>query len=150
MEKHTRPYTCEDPQCNGRTFGNKAGLQRHEREKHSSEKFSCPVRSCPRSSRGFGRKRNLDLHISRRHGSYMTGGVAVTEGPMDEDVEMNSSQPLQSVGGLEVLVTPEGIESLRATLRELEAKKMKLAEDHAKVDTVIDSLKMAMDVVLKK
>jgi len=80
----------------------------------------------------------------------MTGGVAVTEGPMDEDVEMNSSQPLQSVGGLEVLVTPEGIESLRATLRELEAKKMKLAEDHAKVDTVIDSLKMAMDVVLKK
>lgn len=159
MEKHTRPYSCENPQCNGRNFGDKAGLQRHEKEKHRSEKFCCPVGACPRSARGFGRKRNLDLHISRRHRGQMTDGVAVTEGPMNEEVGM-SSDSLNSVGvgrsitdsvrRLELFVAPEGIESLRATLREFEARKTKLAEDHAKVDAVIDSLKKAMEVVLKK
>ena len=89
----------------------------------------------------------------------MTDGVAVTEGPMNEEVGM-SSDSLNSVGvgrsitdsvrRLELFVAPEGIESLRATLREFEARKTKLAEDHAKVDAVIDSLKKAMEVVLKK
>jgi hypothetical protein len=149
MEKHTRPYSCQDPKCNGRSFGDKAGLQRHEKEKHSSEKFCCPVRPCPRSVRGFGRKRNLDLHISRRHRGQMTGGVPVAEGSMVEDAGMNSDSP-DSVGDLELLVAPEGIESLSATLWEFEAKKTKLVEDHAKVDAVIDSLKKAMEVVLRK
>jgi hypothetical protein len=54
-----------------------------------------------------------------------------------------------SVAGVGILVAPPGIESLRATLRELEAKKTELAEGQAKVDAVIDSLKRTMQLVLK-
>ncbi len=160
MDKHTRPYSCQDPQCHGRDFGDKAGLQRHEKEKHGNEKFCCPVRACPRSARGFGRKRNLDLHISSRHQAQKTRVMAVIEETMNEEAGM-SSDPLplgligseessaDIVGGLGLLVAPQSIESLRATLRELEAKKTELAEGQAKVDAVIDSLKRAMQLVSK-
>jgi len=161
MDRHTRPYSCQEPKCHGRDFGDKAGLQRHEKEKHGSEKFCCPVRACPRSVRGFGRKRNLDLHISCRHATQMTGRVVVIEGTMNEEAGMHSdpvksnliggeNPSMDSVGGLGLLVPPQSIESLRATLRELEVKKTELAEDQAKVDAVIDSLKRAMELVLKK
>jgi hypothetical protein len=58
----------------------------------------------------------------------------------------------KSVADLGLLVAPPGIESLRATFRELEAaeaKKTELAEAQAKVIAVIDSLKRTMQLALK-
>ena len=158
MDKHTRPYSCQDPQCHGRDFGDKAGLQRHEKEKHGVAKFCCPVLPCSRSSRGFGRKRNLDLHIASRHRAQVTGVGQMTDETKNEGWSMTSASrettgmeesSTKSVADVGLLVAPQGIESLRATLRELEAKKTELAEGQAKVDAVIDSLKKTMQLALK-
>ncbi|KAE9362548.1 hypothetical protein N431DRAFT_433712 [Stipitochalara longipes BDJ] len=159
MNKHTRPYSCQDAQCHGRDFGDKAGLQRHEKEKHGNEKFCCSVRACPRSSRGFGRKRNLELHILSRHKTQMAGVLSAIEGTTNQEQSMTSDalkivggedSRMDSVGVPGLLVAPEGIESLRVTLWELEAKKTELAQSQAKVDADIDSLKRAMQLVLKE
>ncbi len=158
MDKHTRPYSCQVPQCHGRDFGDKAGLQRHEKEKHGIAKFCCPVLACSRSARGFGRKRNLDLHIASKHRAEVTGVLAMIDGMTNEEASTGSASrentrmeesSTNSVTNVGLLVAPQGIESLRATLRELEAKKTELAEGQAKVDAVIDSLKRAMQLVLK-
>ena len=158
MDKHTRPYSCQDPQCHGRDFGDKAGLQRHEKEKHGIAKFCCPVLACSRSARGFGRKRNLDLHIASKHRAQVTGVGPMTDGTTNEEASMSSASRDNTgmeesgtniVGDVGLLVAPQGIESLRATLRELEARKTELAEGQAKVDAVIDSLKRTMQLVLK-
>lgn len=158
MDKHTRPYSCQDPQCHGRDFGDKAGLQRHEKEKHGIAKFCCPVLACSRSARGFGRKRNLDLHIASKHRAQVTGVRPMTDGTTNEGESMTSASrdttgmeesSTKIVADVGLLVAPQGIESLRVTLRELEAKKTELAEGQAKVDAVIDSLKRTMQLVLK-
>jgi hypothetical protein len=158
MDKHTRPYSCQDPQCHGRDFGDKAGLQRHEKEKHGIAKFCCPVLACSHSARGFGRKRNLDLHIASKHQAQVTGVGPMTDGTTNEEAGMGSTSRENTgteesgtniVGDVGLLVAPQGIESLRATLRELEARKTELAEGQAKVDAVINSLKRTMQLVLK-
>ncbi|PMD16780.1 hypothetical protein NA56DRAFT_302231 [Hyaloscypha hepaticicola] len=158
MDKHTRPYSCQVPQCHGRDFGDKAGLQRHEKEKHGIAKFCCPVLACSRSARGFGRKRNLDLHIASKHRVQVTGAGPMTDRTTNEEASMGFASRENSemeesgtkiVADLGLLVAPPGVESLRATLRELEAKKTELAEGQAKVDAVIDSLKRTMQLVMK-
>jgi hypothetical protein len=82
----------------------------------------------------------------------MTDGTANEEASMGsasrEKAQMEESST-NSVADMGLLVAPPGIESLRATLRELEAKKTELAEGQAKVDAVIDSLKRTMQLVLK-
>jgi hypothetical protein len=150
--KHTRPYRCQHPKCNGRDFGDKAGLRRHIKETHDAEKFCCIVPSCPRYRRGFGRKRNLDLHMLSKHGtggSIAAGAVA----NMEAGINSESPEPFETGAGgdgdLEegVLVTSGGMENLRVTLKELEAKKTELMENQAKVDADIEAVKRTMQLV---
>jgi hypothetical protein len=42
-------------------------LTRHKREVHSDPTFKCPVLSCTRHRKGFGRRDNLNLHMKRVH-----------------------------------------------------------------------------------
>ncbi|KAF4630156.1 hypothetical protein G7Y89_g7987 [Cudoniella acicularis] len=160
MGKHTRPYACQEPQCNGRDFGDKGGLTRHEKERHGTEKFCCTVRRCPRSTRGFGRKRNLDLHFLSRHAAAVASVAARTERTMSGVVGMNSDsmepvghEAASEMGMGEVseggLVAPGDMERLRVALRELEARKIELAESQAKVDADIEALKRTMQLVMK-
>ncbi|KAF4628756.1 hypothetical protein G7Y89_g9397 [Cudoniella acicularis] len=86
-----RPYACQEPQCNGLDFGDKGELQRHEKENHRAEKFCCTIRGCPRSIRGFGRKRNLDLHFLSKHRAGVTGAIVGGERTINKEVEMNSN-----------------------------------------------------------
>ena len=74
MDKHTRPYVCEERGCekiNGFTYS--GGLLRHQREvhkKHGGPKASwlCPYKDCKRSTGPeFSRKENLEEHLRRRH-----------------------------------------------------------------------------------
>lgn len=75
MDKHTRPYVCEEIGCEKiQGFTYSGGLHRHQREvhhKHGGPKASClcPHHDCKRSvvGRGFTRKENLVEHLRRVH-----------------------------------------------------------------------------------
>jgi len=74
MDKHNRPYICDEPGCETiRGFTYSGGLTRHQREvhhQHGGPKASrmCPYPTCKRSTgRGFSRKENLQEHMRRCH-----------------------------------------------------------------------------------
>jgi hypothetical protein len=77
MDRHERPYKCQQKGCElnpGFTYS--GGLLRHEREVHKMHLTTkvplyCPFPNCNRSSggggEGFTRKENLEEHKRRRH-----------------------------------------------------------------------------------
>ena len=74
MDKHNRPYVCEEDGCEKiQGFTYSGGLLRHQREvhrQHGGPKASCvcPYRDCKRSTgAGFSRKENLSEHLRRVH-----------------------------------------------------------------------------------
>lgn len=74
MDKHERPYKCNEPGCDKiQGFTYSGGLLRHQREVHKKnatarEPLFCPETNCNRSSgTGFTRKENLNEHMRRRH-----------------------------------------------------------------------------------
>ncbi|KAH7379645.1 hypothetical protein BKA64DRAFT_229682 [Cadophora sp. MPI-SDFR-AT-0126] len=67
--KHSKPYICQVPNCKHTRFGDKGGLDRHNREVHGSQTYCCPITSCKRHVRGFPRKYNLFEHQKRCHSS---------------------------------------------------------------------------------
>ena len=74
MDKHNRPYICDEPGCEKiQGFTYSGGLLRHQREvhrQHGGPKASCmcPHRDCKRSTGvGFSRKENLHEHLRRVH-----------------------------------------------------------------------------------
>lgn len=74
MDKHNRPYICEEPECeNISGFTYSGGLLRHQREvhrQHGGPKASCmcPYPDCKRHTGvGFSRRENLQEHIRRCH-----------------------------------------------------------------------------------
>ena len=74
MDKHERPYICEEPECeNVRGFTYSGGLLRHQREvhrQHGGPKATCvcPFPDCKRHvGVGFSRKENLAEHLRRVH-----------------------------------------------------------------------------------
>ena len=74
MDKHNRPYVCDEPECdNIRGFTYSGGLLRHQREVHRQHggpkaRCMCPHKDCKRSTGiGFSRKENLNEHLRRCH-----------------------------------------------------------------------------------
>lgn len=74
MDKHNRPYVCEEPGCEKiQGFTYSGGLLRHQREVHRQhggpkEPRMCPHPDCKRSvGVGFSRKENLYEHLRRVH-----------------------------------------------------------------------------------
>lgn len=74
MDKHNRPYVCEERGCEKiQGFTYSGGLLRHQREvhrQHGGPKASCmcPHRDCKRSTGvGFSRRENLVEHLRRVH-----------------------------------------------------------------------------------
>lgn len=103
MDKHNRPYVCEEPGCeNIRGFTYSGGLRRHQREvhrQHGGPKASCmcPYRDCKRHvGVGFSRKENLHEHLRRVHrdlGADAPGGTV----PSSEGAQIpTSGTPSQS------------------------------------------------------
>ena len=99
MDKHTRPYICEEPGCEKiQGFTYSGGLLRHQREvhrQHGGPKASCmcPFSDCKRSTGvGFSRKENLSEHLRRVHRG---GGDGLLEGTGDggADVEYQPADP---------------------------------------------------------
>lgn len=74
MDKHDRPYKCQEPGCDKvQGFTYSGGLLRHQREVHkksinAKKLLMCPYTDCNRSAgNGFTRQENLKEHLRRRH-----------------------------------------------------------------------------------
>jgi len=87
MNRHTRPFKCMVAGCESKHFGTSGDLIRHKREVHSAPTFNCPVVTCTRHRKGFGRKDNFNLHMKRVH--------QVQESPSNSP--LNSTNPTQDL-----------------------------------------------------
>lgn len=148
QDKHNRPYTCSHTACNGQTFADKGGLQRHERERHGSETYTCPILSCKRNKKGFPRQNNLIAHqITYNH--LPSSNLSVINTSRSRGIE-RSSQELQHEDSFEEL-TDRGedarkdqnirsVRDIRRTLQDLRAKR-------AKIESQIMSLENSLDLM---
>jgi hypothetical protein len=144
MGKHTKPYICTETSCSRPNFSDKAGLRRHESEKHRKHgavRYYCQLESCPRNREGFARKRNRDSHVKTCRKTSSRQGV-IDYSPIG-DVEDFSKYPESSVGEVEmnddqVVSGRNGgvgeMDSLRSKLQELETRKRELAVSQARVE----------------
>ena len=109
MDKHNRPYVCEDPGCEKvRGFTYSGGLRRHQREvhrQHGGPKTSrmCPYRDCKRSvGVGFSRKENLQEHLRRCHrgasGARDSAPAAATVLPSSLPASFSSQPGVEEAG----------------------------------------------------
>jgi hypothetical protein len=136
MDKHTRPYKCTISGCTVKDFSNLGDLRRHRREVHSSPSFICPVVTCNRHRRGFGRRDNLTQHLKRTHAVDPTGAALVSNSiedgkeeivtsPIDASSMVNENRQSAVDEVLMVGSKPSDKMSLIAKLEELQALKEK-------------------------
>jgi hypothetical protein len=137
MDKHTRPYTCKNPICNGINFGDRAGLQRHEREKHEAVKYFCQISACPRHRKGFARKTHLELHVGARHKSGASKSEAIFNSVSNKKLEIMEEDLSETEKSGEM---GRGIDGLKAKLKELETRKKLLAASQLKVEEDIGAV----------
>lgn len=99
MDKHERPYKCNEPTCEQNPgFTYSGGLLRHMREVHKKgvgptrRPLYCPHANCIRSTgEGFTRRENLEEHLRRRH-SY-TGHYSPPPQSAESNHEETGDQP---------------------------------------------------------
>lgn len=99
MDKHERPYKCNEPTCEQNPgFTYSGGLLRHMREVHKKgvgparRPLYCPHANCIRSTgEGFTRRENLEEHLRRRH-SY-TGHYSPPPQSSDSNNEETQDHP---------------------------------------------------------
>ena len=91
MDKHLRPYVCEEPECRSKRLGftYSGGLTRHQKEVHgrlggARGKCWCPHFGCKRNSgAGFSRRENLTEHLRRVHKGFPNSDEAAkSESPV--------------------------------------------------------------------
>ncbi|KAH8748501.1 hypothetical protein BGZ57DRAFT_776515 [Hyaloscypha finlandica] len=148
MDKHTRPYKCPITGCKVKDFSNAGDLRRHRREVHTSPAFTCPITTCKRHRKGFGRKDNLIQHLKRTHSEdtiestpIMNGNEVTVASPNLESSTVSDSG--ESVGDEMEIVASKSTDkaSLVIKLQELQALK---EESIAKFDGDIAALKRVL------
>ncbi|KIW68341.1 hypothetical protein PV04_04294 [Phialophora macrospora] len=87
MDRHEKPYKCQEPGCESRIgFSYSGGLLRHQSEIHKMhlpQTVFCPYPDCNRSSgTGFTRRQNLEEHIRRRHSERRSESSSSTAGAL--------------------------------------------------------------------
>ena len=94
MDKHERPYKCQELGCEKlQGFTYSGGLLRHQREVHKAggmrEPLFCDVPGCKRGSgNGFTRKENLAEHKRRVHQrSSADSALGVSEPTLEETLQ---------------------------------------------------------------
>jgi len=151
MNKHTRPYKCPITGCKVKDFSNAGDLRRHRREVHTLPAFTCPVITCKRHRKGFGRKDNLTQHLKRTHGEDANNSIAPSS-ISNENMEIITSPNGESSPGSEsgesisdemgiVATKTADKASLTAKLQELQMLK---EEAIAKFDGDIAALKRVL------
>jgi hypothetical protein len=144
QDKHIRPYSCHHASCNGKSFGDKGGFERHKREVHGSQAYKCPVLSCKRHKRGFNRRYNLLEHQKRAHSAQPSGYFRASYSTVDEASEGYGSTPtpereigaeamdegeVESAAEMRGDVTMNSRQEIRAKLRALLKMRTELDED---------------------
>ena len=87
MNKHLRPYRCEEGRCN-RRFSTSTSAKRHHASVHRATKqlFFCPYQDCPRhqgvQTVGYTPKDSVARHIRLKHREEMKG----TDDPCQEQL----------------------------------------------------------------
>ncbi|OBT97589.1 hypothetical protein VE01_04510 [Pseudogymnoascus verrucosus] len=146
LEKRNRPYVCNHKPCNRKNFSNKSGLERHKREVHSSQNFTCPIRSCDRSKKGFHRRHNLGEHQKRVHGirsSNSPRALSINSEELSESEESTPSPPyeIEAEGASQDIkitdVMPTCREDLKIKLRGLRAMREKIDRDIKSMERVL-------------
>jgi len=152
MDKHTRPYKCPITGCKVKDFSNAGDLRRHRREVHTSPAFTCPVVTCKRYRKGFGRKDNLAQHLERTHGENSNDSsvapTSITNGNENHVTSPNGESSMGSESGesigdeMEIMANKTTDKaSLSAKLQELQTLK---EEAIAKFDGDIAALKRVL------
>jgi hypothetical protein len=154
MNKHTKPYKCLTAGCEEKHFSNAGDLRRHRREVHDGPNFTCPIVSCKRHRKGFGRKDNLIHHLRRLHSSDSTvspvtsptGGLHGTpKASFPDDSSVASGEDGFAVNEIEMIETtnanPLDRRTLSEKLQELETMK---AESMEKYDGDISALRRVL------
>jgi uncharacterized Zn-finger protein len=148
MDKHTRPYKCPISGCTVKDFSNAGDLRRHRREVHTLPAFTCPIVTCKRFRKGFGRKDNLIQHLKRTHGEDAIESTPIMNGNEMSVASPNLESSTASNGGesvddgMEMVVSKSTDKaSLVVKLQELQASK---EEAIAKFDGDIAALKRVL------
>jgi hypothetical protein len=154
MNKHTKPYKCLTAGCKEKHFSNAGDLRRHEQEVHGRPAFTCPVASCKRHKKGFGRKYNLMHHLRRLHSSDSAvtpvkspnGGLHGTpKASFPEHSSVTGDEDGFAMNEIEMAGTTNSDDldrrKLAEKLQELETMK---AESMAKYDGDISALKRVL------
>jgi hypothetical protein len=154
MNKHKRPYKCIVPNCKVGNFSNSGDLKRHQRTVHGKQKLLCPVVTCKRHLKGFGRKDNWMEHLKRVHTVDSSSATTTAQASnhadeglhseMDEDSAMGSGNDDSSIEEMDSS-NPISLEkaSLMGKLQELESMKEKFV---AKFDRDIEALKIVLSL----
>ena len=75
MLRHTRPFQCEEPNCNRKAgFSTKNDLERHKKSVHkiaprstTDKSFRCAAANCPKRDKIWPRLDNFRQHCHRMH-----------------------------------------------------------------------------------
>lgn len=150
MDKHRRPYICTISSCSGVDFGDKAGLRRHEPEKHGNIKHPCPNTTCRRHVKGFSRKRNRDLRLKSCHKtpsrdlSNKSSVDLAVGSPQSRRSDEAGSVDEELGFGMEIL---DEKNSLLVKLQQREHEQNDLAVRQAEIEEDIRALRRAIQLV---
>ncbi|CZR66696.1 uncharacterized protein PAC_16597 [Phialocephala subalpina] len=139
--KHSKPYICQVPNCKHTRFGDKSGLDRHNREVHGSQTHYCPITSCKRHVRGFPRKYNLFEHQKRCHSSQSPN--LAPPSILRQQNHTNDSRKGQQES-YEGRSSPEMVTGSGRRLRE---KLENLYKTRAEIEVDIEALKRSLDLL---
>lgn len=162
MDKHNRPYICEERGCEkilGFTYS--GGLLRHQREvhrQHGGPKASCmcPHSDCKRSTgTGFSRRENLIEHLRRVHRDVedRSGDSPLPKGPEkkrrraanDETKDENEHPPedakrRKTIVDDDVVEDRSGSKDLQAKVKQLELELQQKDERLRKLEETVERL----------
>lgn len=153
--KHTKPHLCHVPNCKHPRFGDKAGLDRHKREVHSSQSFPCPMKSCKRHIKPFHRLYNVSDHIKRCHPQANRVRTTLAPRPAainyrqseegsEDTVEAASADSVVNEFSGEFVEGGNQGRQLRQKLNMLRAKKEAM---NAEIDADIQALERAVEIL---
>ena len=133
--KHSKPYICQVTNCKHTRFGDKGGLDRHNREVHGSQAYYCPWNSCNRHIRGFARESNLFQHQQRCHPAQ----PSILGQQNHTSDNMKGQQESYEGGSSSKMATWDG-ERLREKLESLFKRR-------AEIDVDIEAVKRSLDLL---
>ena len=158
MDKHTRPYVCEESGCEKiQGFTYSGGLLRHQREVHKQHggpkaPKMCPHRDCKRSTgTGFSRKENLQEHLRRVHrgvgapdheAATITGTGALATSQVTPEVSTRVPRGKRARHAI------EGDEGIDDEMGELQAEVKRLKKEAQEKDTRLMNLEALVQSML--